>query len=554
MVAKESELDPTLVPGYRLDRYELLCPIASGGMASVWLAQLRAKRGFEKLFAVKTIKTELIADPRFQDMFLDEARLASRIEHPNIAQILDLGEKDEILYTVMEWVDGESLAKIHRIAQQRKTPIPPGVALRIMSDALAGLQAAHELKDETGNLLGVVHRDVSPQNILVTSNGAVKVIDFGVAKAKNRLARDTSGGAVKGKIHYLAPEQTVEGASVDHRADLWAAAICLYELVTGKEPYGELGDVDVLRKLMSDDPAPRLNGLPERLIPIVPILDRALARDPAGRYESAAAMRRAFLGAMDELGLTSSSEETADFLRTHLSDLEKTRRARVTRATEAAKARERGRGGETSTRSAPASISGDELDVAFAPTIAGDPHVTPPPASSDPMNGEEAKTTAPATLTEQIDRQPGPGRRLETALIAAAVITVAAVIMVLRGARDETTSPRSAASVSAPTSGANDLVAPERPNIAPSPALPSSKEAPGPTASALPKLPAPTPSAEPTTSAPKSAPTSVLAPALSASATPEPPSTSIDAGAVSPSPSASHDPATPPAPTEEEAQ
>ena len=102
----ESALDSSLVPGYRLDRYELLCPIASGGMASVWLAQLRAKRGFEKLFAVKTIKTELIADPRFQDMFLDEARLASRIEHPNIAQILDLGEQDEILYTVMEWVDG----------------------------------------------------------------------------------------------------------------------------------------------------------------------------------------------------------------------------------------------------------------------------------------------------------------------------------------------------------------------------------------------------------------------------------------------------------------
>ena len=113
--------------GFRLDRYELLCPIASGGMASVWLARLRGKRGFEKLFAIKTIKTELIADTRFQEMFLDEARIASAIVHPNVAQILDLGEQDDILYTVMEWVDGESLAKIHKIARKRKTPIPLGV-------------------------------------------------------------------------------------------------------------------------------------------------------------------------------------------------------------------------------------------------------------------------------------------------------------------------------------------------------------------------------------------------------------------------------------------
>src|SRR5690606_31980158 len=136
--------ESTLVPGYRLDRYELLCPIATGGMASVWLARLRGKGGFEKLFAVKTIKTELISDPAFQEMFLDEARIASRIVHPNVAQILELGEQDDILFLVMEYVDGDSVAKIQRLALRHGSPLPPGVSMRIVADACAGLHAAHQ--------------------------------------------------------------------------------------------------------------------------------------------------------------------------------------------------------------------------------------------------------------------------------------------------------------------------------------------------------------------------------------------------------------------------
>src|SRR6478752_1094727 len=142
--------ESTLVPGYRLDRYELLCPIATGGMASVWLARLRGKRGFEKLFAIKTIKTELISDPNFQEMFLDEARIASRIIHPNVAQILELGEQEDILYIVMEYVDGDSLAKINRLALKRGSALPPGISLRVVAEVCAGLHAAHQLKDPSG--------------------------------------------------------------------------------------------------------------------------------------------------------------------------------------------------------------------------------------------------------------------------------------------------------------------------------------------------------------------------------------------------------------------
>src|SRR3984893_7795145 len=130
--------ESVLRAGYRLDRYELLCPIAAGGMATVWLARLRGKRGFAKLFAIKTIRTELVDDPRFQEMFLDEARIASGIQHPNVAQILDLGEQDDVLFIVMEWVDGDSLSKIRRLLAKRDAKLPVGVVLRVLADACAG--------------------------------------------------------------------------------------------------------------------------------------------------------------------------------------------------------------------------------------------------------------------------------------------------------------------------------------------------------------------------------------------------------------------------------
>ena len=181
-------MDPSqLQPGYRLDRYELLCPLAYGGMASVWLARFGGRLGFERMVVIKMILPQYSQDPRFQEMFLDEARIASKIEHANVARIMDVGEDQGNYFIVMEWVDGDSLSKILRAAEQRKEKIPAGVALRICADAAAGLHAAHELKDRDGTELGVVHRDVSPQNVLVGNNGATSVIDFGVAKARDRV-------------------------------------------------------------------------------------------------------------------------------------------------------------------------------------------------------------------------------------------------------------------------------------------------------------------------------------------------------------------------------
>ena len=343
-----------LVAGYKLDRYELLCPIASGGMATVWLAQLRGKRGFEKLFAIKTIRTELLEDPRFQEMFLDEARITSGIQHPNVAQILDLGEQQDVLFIVMEWVDGESLAKIRRLLAKRGAKLPLGIALRILADACAGLHAAHELCDQRGERLGIVHRDVSPQNLLVAVSGSVKVIDFGIAKAQNRTQGETRTGVVKGKIQYMAPEQVKKGRTVDRRADIFSLGICLHELVAGKTPNDAYDDVEIIRKLLADEAPQVAADLPE---PVARILQSSMVLDPDARFPTAAGMQRALESAMKQLGEVATSEDIAAFLRSDLPELTDGRRGAVTKAIEGA--RDRG---------TPA-VTGSGEEVAFAPTM-----------------------------------------------------------------------------------------------------------------------------------------------------------------------------------------
>jgi serine/threonine-protein kinase len=327
-----------LVPGYRLDRYELLCPIAEGGMASVWIARLRGKHGFEKLVAIKTILPKYASDVRFQKMFLDEARIASRIEHVNVAQILDLGEERDVLFLAMEWVDGDALSKLQRALERAGVKFPLAIALRILADACGGLHAAHELRDDHGELLNVVHRDVSPQNILVSTRGVGKLIDFGVAKARDRIAGETNTGFLKGKIQYMAPEQAL-GLPVDRRADVWALGAILYHLLAGKPPFEGQNQLATLHLLASGgDPEPLPPSVPA---PIAALCARALAHSPEKRFESAHALLGAIEAAMRELGMMATASDVAAFFNEHMAERNEQRKLAIELALKAAEDRAR---------------------------------------------------------------------------------------------------------------------------------------------------------------------------------------------------------------------
>lgn len=276
-----------LAAGDVLGRYELLLPVAQGGMATVWVARMKGTRGFSKIVAIKTMLPALSSDPRFEQMFLSEAELASRIKHPNVCEILDLGEQEGVIYLAMEWIDGESLVTLLGDCEAAGKRVPFAAAAAIGADAARGLHAAHELKDEGGALVGVVHRDVSPHNILVTYDGIVKIVDFGVAKAMARSDHQaTNAGHLKGKVHFMAPEQACCD-EVDRRTDVFALGIVLYQLTTGRHPFRGDNELATLARITSLDPV----ASPTTLVPDYPpelaaVLLKALAKEPDQRFAS----------------------------------------------------------------------------------------------------------------------------------------------------------------------------------------------------------------------------------------------------------------------------
>jgi serine/threonine-protein kinase len=299
--------------GDRLDdRYELLYPYAQGGMATVWLARVKGKHGFEKLYAVKTILPHMAADTAFRNMFLDEARIASRIRHTNVADIEDLGEDGGTLYMVLEWVQGDSWSKLIGAIIERGDPIPADLMIHIAACTCAGLHAAHELADDHGRSLNVVHRDVSPQNVMISEAGVVKVIDFGVAKAVGRASEQTRTGLIKGKLEYLAPELAF-GKNVDGRADVWAVGATLYQTFAGRPPYTGKNDLDILRRISSGKPpAPLPPTVPKQLADVIM---QSLQPDVALRVANAHEFQRLLQSVM---AYPISSEDVARALRHYL--------------------------------------------------------------------------------------------------------------------------------------------------------------------------------------------------------------------------------------------
>jgi serine/threonine protein kinase len=315
-----------LTSGLVLGRYELLLPIAQGGMAEVWAARLHGTRGFKKFVAIKTMLPGSIDDTRLEQMFMEEAELAARIHHPNVVGTIELGEQDGMLYLVMDWVDGEPLSYVlKQAAQHGGLPLP--IAVNLIGQACQGLHAAHELPDDDGKPLGVVHRDISPQNILVTYAGTAKVVDFGIAKATHRTSGLTQDGELKGKLAYMAPEQ-LRGKPVDRRADLFSLGIVLYLLTTGRHPFKGDHPGETLQNICSEVPivAPTslLEDYPAELEAVVL---KAIQRDPDKRFSTGLQFLQALERAMPS-AMEASFESTVAAFVQHISDEKGTERRR----------------------------------------------------------------------------------------------------------------------------------------------------------------------------------------------------------------------------------
>jgi len=268
-----------------LGDYTVLTKLASGGMATVYIGRKRGAAGFERLVAIKCCHPHLRDNEEFSSMFLDEARLAASIRHSNVVGTLDVHD-GELLYLVMEYIEGFSLANLMRHAAQSGAPMPPGIAVRSMIDALTGLHAAHELRDGNGQFLNLVHRDVSPQNVLVGVDGVSRITDFGIAFASAR-ATVTQAGRIKGKFAYISPEQ-VKNKPATRRMDIFSAGAVLWEALTGRSLFRRNDDKATIDAVLNG-PIPR----PSRFAPELPsevdaVVLKALQRDPDDRYATAA--------------------------------------------------------------------------------------------------------------------------------------------------------------------------------------------------------------------------------------------------------------------------
>jgi len=271
-----------------LGRYQLLSRLAVGGMAEVYLARQGELSGFKTLVVVKKVLPHLAVKPDFIAMFLDEARIASMLDHPNVVRITEVGRAGNEYFLAMELVQGKPLAAILQQSEKAKTPIPHTLGALIVANAAAGLHHAHQLTDASGNLLGLVHRDVSPQNIMVSFEGSVKVIDFGIARALGRLG-DTNSGSLKGKLGYMAPEQA-RGESVDARADIFSLGVVLWECVAGRRLFLRENELATLRAVVYE-PVPSASKFVEVDPALDAVIRRSVARNVEERFQTAEEMR-----------------------------------------------------------------------------------------------------------------------------------------------------------------------------------------------------------------------------------------------------------------------
>ncbi|MDQ3038151.1 MAG: protein kinase, partial [Myxococcota bacterium] len=301
-------------PGGMVGRYQLCFELASGGMAKVYLARVGGAAGFDKLVALKRIHPHLSDQHEFLEMFMDEARLASRIDHPNVCTVFDFGHAGREHFIAMEYLLGETLGRLarHVDAELAASPRWWAIAMRIVVETCEGLQAAHELRNDEGEPLEVVHRDVTPANVFVTYDGAVKVVDFGVARAQERV-HQTRAGRVKGQYAYMAPEQAT-GKPLDRRADVWSLGVLLWELLAGKRLFERDNEAATLMAVVHGEIPPLRDVRPELPADVAALVTRTLSLEPKRRPATARALARELDRCIARLGEPVSKADLGDLM------------------------------------------------------------------------------------------------------------------------------------------------------------------------------------------------------------------------------------------------
>jgi serine/threonine protein kinase len=409
----------------RVDRYELVGEIASGGMATVYLARLTGVGGFQRFVAIKRLHPHLASEKEFVEMFLDEARIAARIHHPNVVPILEVGASSVGYYLVMEYIEGDTLARLLARAATRGKRLPVGIALRIALDMLAGLHAAHELRDDMGEAVQLVHRDVSPQNVLVGVDGISRITDFGVARAASRLTA-TRVGQLKGKIAYMAPEQAAGEEAIDRRADVFAAGIVVWEELAAKRLFKAENEAATLSRVMTEAVTPLTTIVPGLSTALSGVVLRALERNPDQRYASCAQFADALEAAATGQESIATPRELAAYVTEVMGD-------EVSAQREAVRA--------WIARSEPSQIGADQPSIspstsvsAAAMSLPGDPAQATLTQNSAPKGRSPARLFALVTVLLLVvgigsflfARHTSPDNRAAAAASTAAVPVVAA--------------------------------------------------------------------------------------------------------------------------------
>ena len=426
-------------------KYELLRKIASGGMGQIFLAREHGT-GFERLVVLKLILPHLAEDDEFLTMFLEEAGLVARLTHPNLITILDLTEIEGRHCLAMEYVQGDDVRRLDKYSRSQGKPMPVGLIVRIIADAAAGLDYAHQARDAQGKPMRLVHRDVSPQNILVGFDGGVKVIDFGVAKAATS-SQNTATGVLKGKYPYMSPEQA-NGQSIDARSDLFALGVVMWELLTGKRLFKGDSDLMTLR-LVKDCQVPRPSQLNPKLPPgLDEVLLKALAPTPDARYPDCGAFRLALEDYALNLRLPSSSAHLAAYLRDVYAE-------RISTEEDPAKLDQLAEDADLDSRSnsSLSGVPGAGAQRSAASRAVGRPSQSPAQATRSrqalaaPSTREKTRGTAPLIRPPEERRVPW----VPVAAAGAGLLIAGAALVFLRGPAEATPKPTPPPVVAAPT-------------------------------------------------------------------------------------------------------